>query len=380
MKLVVDENIAFAEEAFSQFGDVLLFSGRKITNDILSNADALIVRSITNVDENLLQNTNIKFVGTATIGTDHFDTNYLNENNIVFADARGCNADSVAEYVFTALLKIAVDNKFTLKNRSIGIIGIGNIGSRVVKYAEALGLIIYKNDPPKQCAGEGSNYVSLEEALQANIVTLHVPLNKTGIDKTFHLFDEKKLNELKNNTIIINSSRGAVVDNKALLDIIDKKHFKVILDVWEDEPLINNDLLQKVFIGSAHISGYSLEGKVNGTKMIYDALCRFTSQLNDWEPKLPTVENNVIDMSSTKNLEEKLHLIFKQIYNVGKDDSEMREMIGMDNDSRAAHFDNLRKEYPLRREFNNYTVIIRREDKKLGEILHELRFKVQVKD
>ncbi|MEE9571880.1 MAG: NAD(P)-dependent oxidoreductase, partial [Candidatus Neomarinimicrobiota bacterium] len=207
MKLVVDENIAFAEEAFSQFGDVLLFSGRKITNDILSNADALIVRSITNVDENLLQNTNIKFVGTATIGTDHFDTNYLNENNIVFADARGCNADSVAEYVFTALLKIAVDNKFTLKNRSIGIIGIGNIGSRVVKYAEALGLKVYKNDPPKQRAGEGSNYVSLEEALQANIVTLHVPLNKTGIDKTFHLFDEKKLNELKNNTIIINSSR-----------------------------------------------------------------------------------------------------------------------------------------------------------------------------
>ena len=380
MKLVVDENIAFAEEAFSQFGDVLLFSGRKITNDILSNADALIVRSITNVDENLLQNTNIKFVGTATIGTDHFDTNYLNENNIVFADARGCNADSVAEYVFTALLKIAVDNKFTLRNRSIGIIGIGNIGSRVVKYAEALGLIIYKNDPPKQCAGEGSNYVSLEEALQANIVTLHVPLNKTGIDKTFHLFDEKKLNELKNNTIIINSSRGAVVDNKALLDIIDKKHFKVILDVWEGEPLINTYLLRKVLVGSAHVAGYSLEGKVNGTKMIYDALCRFTSQLNDWEPKLPTVENNVIDMSSTKNLEEKLHLIFKQIYNVGKDDSEMREMIGMDNDSRAAHFDNLRKEYPLRREFNNYTVIIRREDKKLGEILHELRFKVQVKD
>ncbi len=380
MKLVVDENIALAEEAFSQFGDVLLTGGRKITNDILNNADALIVRSITNVDENLLQNTNIKFVGTATIGTDHFDINYLDENNIVFADARGCNADSVAEYVFTALLKIAVDNKLTLKNRSIGIIGVGNIGSRVVKYAEALGLKVYKNDPPKQRAGEGSNYVSLEEALQADIISLHVPLNKTGIDMSFHLLDVKKLNKIKNDTIIINSSRGAVVDNKALLDIIDKKHFKVILDVWEGEPLINTDLLQKMLIGSAHIAGYSLEGKVNGTKMIYDALCRFTSQLNDWEPKLPTVENNVIDMSSTKNLEEKLHLIFKQIYNVEKDDSEMREMIGMDNDSRAAHFDNLRKEYPLRREFNNYTVIIRREDKKLGEILHELRFKVQVKD
>ena len=142
MKLVVDENIVLAEEAFSQFGDVLLISGRQITNEILHNADALIVRSITNVDENLLQNTNIKFVGTATIGTDHIDTNYLNENNIVFADARGCNADSVAEYVFTALLKTAVDNKLTLKNRSIGIIGDGNIGSKVAKYAEAFGIIV----------------------------------------------------------------------------------------------------------------------------------------------------------------------------------------------------------------------------------------------
>ncbi len=261
----------------------------------------------------------------------------------------------------------------------VGIIGVGNIGSRVVKYAEALGLKVYKNDPPKQRAGEGSNYVSLEEALQADIITLHVPLNKTGIDKTFHLLDEKKLNELKNDTIIINSSRGAVVDNNALLNIIDKKHFKVILDVWEDEPLINTDLLQKVFVGSAHVAGYSLEGKINGTKMIYDALCRFTNKPNDWEPKLPTVENNIIDVSSVKNLEEKLHIIFKQIYNVEKDDSEMREMVEMDNDSKAAHFDKLRKEYPLRREFTNYTILIKETDKQLKGILETFRFNIKIK-
>jgi len=185
MKLVVDENIAFAEEAFSQFGDVLLISGRQITNDILGNADVLIVRSITNVDENLLQSTNIKFVGTATIGTDHIDTDYLNENKLTFTDAKGCNADSVAEYVFTALLnallKIAVDSKFILKNKSIGIIGVGNVGSKVAKYAEALGLKVYKNDPPKQRAGEGNNYVSLEEALQADIITLHVSWNRQNL-------------------------------------------------------------------------------------------------------------------------------------------------------------------------------------------------------
>jgi erythronate-4-phosphate dehydrogenase len=380
VKLVVDENIALSEEAFSQFGDVLLISGRKITNDNLRNSDALIVRSITNIDENLLQNTNIKFVGTATIGTDHFDTNYLNENNIAFADAKGCNADSVAEYVFTALLNIAPREKISFKNKSIGIIGVGNVGSRVEKYAEALGLKVYKNDPPKQRADKGNNYVSLKEALQADIITLHVPLNKTGIDRTFHLLDEEKLNKIKNNTVIINSSRGAVVDNKALLDMIDKKHFKVILDVWEGEPLINTDLLQKVLIGSAHVAGYSLEGKVNGTKMVYDALCRFTNQQNDWEPKLPSVENNIIDVSSVKNLEEKLQLIFKQIYNVEKDDSEMREMIEMDNDSKADYFDNLRKDYPLRREFTNYNVLIEETDKQLRGVLEAFRFKVKFKD
>ncbi|MFC2119696.1 4-phosphoerythronate dehydrogenase [Bacteroidota bacterium] len=380
MQLVVDENIVFAEEAFSQFGDVLLMSGREITNDILHNADALIVRSITNVDEELLQNTNIKFVGTATIGTEHVDINYLDENAIAFADAKGCNADSVVEYVFTALLKILVDNKLTLKNKSIGIIGVGNIGSRVVKYAEALGLKVYKNDPPKQRADDEGNYVSLEEALRTDIITIHVPLNKTGIDKTFHLLDEKKLSQIKSNTIIINSSRGEVVDNKALLNIFDKKHFKVILDVWEGEPLINTDLLQKVILGSAHIAGYSLEGKVNGTKMIYDALCRFTNQQNDWEPKLPSVENNIIDVSSTKKIEEKLHFIFNHIYKIEADDSEMREMVEMDSDSRAAYFDKLRKEYPFRREFTNYTVLIEENDKELKSILGTFRFNVKIKD
>jgi erythronate-4-phosphate dehydrogenase len=380
MQLVVDENIAFAGEAFSQFGDVALISGRQITNDILRNADALIVRSVTNVDENLLQNTNIKFVGTATIGTDHIDINYLDENSIGFADAKGCNADSVAEYVFTALLKIAIDNKLTLKNKSIGIIGIGNVGSRVEKYAEALGLKVYKNDPPKQRAGNGSNYVSLEEALMTDIITLHVPLNKTGIDKTFHLLDEEQLNKNSSGSILINTSRGAVVDNKALLDVIGKKHLKVILDVWEGEPSINADLLQKVLISTAHVAGYSLEGKVNGTKMIYDALCRFTNQQNDWEPKLPTVENNIIDVSSAENLEEKLHFIFNQIYNIKTDDSEMKEMKEMHNDSRAAYFDKLRKEYPLRREFTNYTILIEETDKQLKGILESFRFKVKVED
>jgi erythronate-4-phosphate dehydrogenase len=380
MKLVIDENIAFAEEAFSQFGEVLLFNGREISNDMLRNADALITRSITEVDKNLLQDTKIKFVGTATIGTDHVDIDYLQKANIAFADAKGCNAYSVAEYVFTALINVAVKENISLENKTIAIIGVGNVGSKVVNFAKARGLKILKSDPPKEREGDGTDYVTIEEALQADIITLHVPLNKSGIDRSVHLIDEEQLNNINDETILINTSRGAVIDNGALLNMIDKKHFKVILDVWEGEPLINTDLLQKVLIGSAHVAGYSLEGKVNGTKMIYDALCTFTNQPNDWEPKLPTVENNIIDVSSAKNIEEKLHLIFKQIYNIEKDDSEMRKMIEMDDNLRAAYFDKLRKEYSLRREFTNYTVVLNREDENLRKILRKFRFEVQTKD
>jgi erythronate-4-phosphate dehydrogenase len=156
MKIVADENIAYAKEAFSEFGDVQLVDGRKITNQQLINIDALIVRSITNVNSNLLDGTKVKFVGTATIGSDHIDLNYLKNSNITFADSKGCNADSVAEYVFTSLLKIAVDENIKLNKKSIGVVGIGNIGSRVVRIAEAFGMKVFKNDPPLERKGIGN--------------------------------------------------------------------------------------------------------------------------------------------------------------------------------------------------------------------------------
>ncbi len=377
MNIVVDENIAYAKAAFSEFGDVQLVDGRKITNQQLKNVDALIVRSITNVKGNLLDGTKVKFVGTATIGSDHIDLNYLKKNNISFADAKGCNADSVAEYVFTALFKIAADENIRLNKKSIGVVGIGNIGSKVVRIAEALGMLVLKNDPPLERKGIGEKYVSLDEILQADIITMHVPLNKGGRDNTVHLFNKDKLNQIRNGAIIINTSRGVVIDNDALYNITQSKKLYNILDVWENEPTINIDLLSITKIGTAHIAGYSLEGKVNGTVMIYNALCNFTGKPPSWKPELPEVENKEFVLDNSKNDELKLYNLLRAVYKVEGDGTRMRKMIKVKRRERGNYFDLLRKEYPIRREFSNYTVKLREDELYLKKILKTLRFKTK---
>jgi len=377
MNIVADENIAYAKEAFSQFGAVHLVDGRKIANQQLNNVDALIVRSITNVKCNLLKGTKVKFVGTATIGSDHIDLNYLKKNNITFADAKGCNADSVAEYVFTALLKIAVDEKIKLNEKTIGVVGIGNIGSKVEKIAETLGMRVLKNDPPLERKGIGKNYVSLDEILQADIITLHVPLNKGGQDNTVHLLNEKNLGQIREKAIIINTSRGAVIDNDAFYNIIPDKKLNNILDVWENEPRVNIDLLNITKIGTAHIAGYSLEGKVNGTMMTYNALCNFTGKAPCWKPALPEVEDKEVVLDDSKSNELILYNLLKAIYDIEGDDRRMRNMIEVKREERGDYLDRLRKEYPIRREFSNYTIKLREDELNLKKILETLRFKVK---
>lgn len=378
MKLIVDENIAFAHEAFSGFGNVILVDGRSLTNRDVKDADALIVRSITQIDENLLAASKVQFVGTATIGTDHIDLGYLQKRNIKFADAKGCNADSVAEYVFTALLKVASENKISLRDKTIGIVGIGNIGSRVVRIAESFGMKVLKNDPPLERAGIGNNYVNLDEILKADVITLHVPLSVEGVDKTHHLLNEGNLKLIKENAIIINTSRGPVIDNKALLKETNKKNFLLVLDVWEEEPRVNLDLLGLAKVASAHIAGYSFEGKVNGTKIIYDAVCHHLNKKPEWIPKLPTINELELALPQVKSDQEKLYKFFKFIYDIEKDDKRLREISNYKADEQAAYFDKLRKTYPIRREFSNFTVLLSGKDKHLKSFLETLHCKVKI--
>jgi len=376
MNLIIDENIAFAKEAFSYFGKVILVDGRTLTNKVVKDADALIIRSITKVDEELLSKSKVRFVGTATIGTDHIDLDYLKKHNITCADAKGCNADSVAEYVFTALMKAASEKKLSLKSKTIGVVGIGNIGSRVARIAESFGMKVLKNDPPLERKGIGKNYVSLEEILKADIITLHVPLSFEGIDKTHHLINEKILKKIRENIILINTSRGAVIDNEALLDESSGKYLELVIDVWENEPDINIDLMKATKIATAHIAGYSFEGKVSGTKMIYKSLCKFLNIKPTWQPKLPLIERKDLQLSDGKSDEEKLFKLFSSIYDIEKDDARLREISTYKLNEQAGYFDLLRKSYPVRREFSNFTVQLSEKEKHLKPILESFRFKV----
>jgi len=379
MKLVVDENIAFAKEAFSGFGELILLNGRSITNQQVQDSDVLIVRSITKINQELLKNSKVRFVGTATIGTDHIDLDYLKTSKVAFADAKGCNADSVAEYVFTALLKVASEEKISLKDKTIGVVGVGNIGSRVVRIAESFGMKVLKNDPPLERKGIGKNYVTLEDTLKADIITFHVPLYPDGIDKTYHLLNEENLKKIKPGTIILNTSRGPVIDNNALLKENITKNFNLILDVWENEPSINTKLLDKVKIGTPHIAGYSFEGKVNGTKMIYDSLCKHLKIQSTWQPDLPEITNTELKIPVGETVEKKLYSLFSSIYNLENDDKKLSEISKHNNDEQSKYFDRLRKEYPIRREFSNFTVTISEEDRYLEPFLERFRFKVREK-
>ena len=377
MNIIIDANIAYAEEAFSHLGYTRLVDGRTLTNKDVKDADILIVRSITNVNENLLKNSKVRFVGTATIGTDHIDLDYLKSQNITFVEANGCNADSVAEYVFTALLKISSEKNISLSETTIGVVGVGNIGGKVVRLAESFGMKVLKNDPPLQRKGIGDKYVAFKKILEADIITLHVPLTFEGVDKTFYILNKSNLNEIKRSSIIINTSRGAVIDNAALLIESIEGKFELALDVWEDEPSVNPELLIKSKIATPHIAGYSFEGKVKGTKIIYDALCKYLNTKPIWQPDLPEIENKEIRLRGGKTDEEKLYTLFSSIYDIEKDDDLMRKILNYDINDRAGYFDLMRKKYPVRREFSNHTVYISENEMHLKPILENFRFTVK---
>jgi erythronate-4-phosphate dehydrogenase len=347
MNIVADPNILFVREAFAALGDVRLVPGRQIAADTVRAADLLLVRSVTPVNESLLAGSRVQFVATATIGTDHIDLEHLRHRGIGFASAAGSNANSVAEYVVAALLELAHRHKDRLRDKTLGVIGVGNVGSRVVRYARALGMRVLENDPPRQRAERLPDFVSLERVLaEAGVVTLHVPLD----DSTRHLLHPDNLRGFA----LLNTARGAVVDNRALLKAIDGERIPAaVLDVWEHEPHISPELLDVVDLGTPHIAGYSLDGKVNGVRMIYEAACRHLGVPATWQPQLPpaNVPRLVVDAGPTEDAEDVLRRTIRRVYNVAADSDALRA------DVRA--FDRLRAEYPVRREFFNTELVVR---------------------
>ncbi len=361
MKTTADENMPFAAEAFGNLGEVQLAPGRGMSAELLEDTDCLAVRSITGVNEGLLSGTPVKFVGTATIGTDHVDQEYLKRAGVGFASAPGCNAISVAEYVMAALLELAGRKGFALSGKVLGIIGVGNVGSRVAARARALGLEVVLNDPPLAGRTGDKKYRPLHELLErADMVTVHVPLEEAGPHPTFQLINEALLSRLKPGAILLNTSRGAVAGGAAVEAAIDSGALgAVVLDVWEGEPTVRASLLEKVDIGTPHIAGYSFDGKARGTRMIYEAACRHFGVEPLWTPEglLPAPANAVIELSG--NIADAQSLLAKTVlesYDITADDKDMRAMLNLPEDARAKYFDALRKGYPVRREFASRTV------------------------
>jgi len=360
VKIVADANIPFVEECFSSIADVAVVPGRDISRDTISGADVLLVRSITKVDEELLSGGSVKFVGTATTGTEHVDVGYLAGAGIGFASAPGCNANSVAEYVTAALLALAKKHRFTLAGKSIGIVGAGNVGSRVEAKTRALGMKPLLNDPPLARRTGLKKYLPLDELMGCDFITIHTPLTFEGIDRTFHLADEKFFGAMKDDAFFINTARGAVADTAAMRNALAAgRPAGVVLDVWENEPNIDAGLILKAELSTPHIAGYSFDGKVAGLMMIYRAVCEYfgleaQKEADDFLPA-PEVPEIRVDPQSADE-QTIIHDTVQQVYVINRDDFNTREILLVPESERGDFFDSLRKNYPVRREFHNTTV------------------------
>ncbi|MGF1739669.1 4-phosphoerythronate dehydrogenase [Vibrio profundum] len=355
MKILIDENMPYAEQLFSQLGEVILKPGRSLTSDDLVDIDALMIRSVTKVNSALLAKANkLKFVGTATAGMDHVDQQLLREKGIYFTAAPGCNKVGVAEYVLSVLMVLSQQHGFSIFDKTVGIVGAGQVGSYLHKCLTGLGIKVLLNDPLKQQQGDERCFTDLDQLLeQADVVTLHTPITKGGDYPTYHLIDEQRLAHLRGDQILINAARGPIVDNLALKNrLLKQDGFIAALDVFEHEPQVDMDLLPLLSFATPHVAGYGLEGKARGTTMIFNYFCEFIGQetrisATDLLPVAPIPKMHLAqawDESALRNLTQ-------VIYDVRKDDALFRREI-----AKPGAFDQMRKAYWDRREFGAVTI------------------------
>lgn len=336
MKVIVDNKIPYIREALSRLADeVIYLPGKEFTPEIVRDADALIIRTRTLCNRELLEGSRVKFIGTATIGFDHIDTAYCREAGIRWSNCPGCNAGAVEQYVHAALLLLQKEKGVDLRKACLGIVGVGHVGSHILSMAGRLGMRVLLNDPPRADNGE-SGFVSLQAlAEECDILTFHTPLIKEGNYATFHLADSVFFAGLKKKPYLINTSRGEVVCTEALLEAMDSEKISgAVIDVWEHEPHINLELLDKVFLGTPHIAGYSADGKANATRMVLEAFCRFFGKKIDFTIALPA------DPHSPYDKDENIRIL--QQYNPHRDCEALR--------AHPELFEQLRGDYPLRRE------------------------------
>ena len=373
MKIIVDNKIPYIKGALEPFADVIYLPGNLTTAEVVKDADALITRTRTICNKEILEGSRVKFIATATIGFDHIDTDYCETAGIEWANAPGCNAESVNQYISSALFSYSGRRKFALKGKTIGIVGVGQVGSRVAETCKTLGMVVLLNDPPRERVEDPSQFVSLQTIReQADIISFHVPLNREGDDRTFHMVSEKFLQGLKKKPLIINTCRGEVFDSKAVYKAIEANDLSgLVIDCWENEPELDLNLLKMADYGTPHIAGYSKDGKANGTRISVQAISRFFKLgIDDWEPLgVEAPRDPVVELDGNERGEDSILAdAVLSTYNIESDDQALRDNPQL--------FEQLRGDYPVRREFDSYSVRVRNVEIGVLEKLGKLGFKV----
>jgi erythronate-4-phosphate dehydrogenase len=373
MKIIIDDKIPYIHGAFEPVAEVVYLAGAKTTPEVVRDADAIVTRTRTICNEKLLAGSSVKFIATATIGYDHIDTDYCDAAGIRWTNAPGCNSKSVEQYIASTMMVLAEKYGWNLSEKTIGVVGVGNVGSKVARVAELFGMKVLLNDPPRERAEGSGSFVSLQTIQQeADIITLHVPLNMKGEDATYHLADESFFRSLGSKAVLINSCRGEVVETQAVKNALKQGMIAdFVCDCWENEPDLDLELLDLTTIATPHIAGYSKDGKATGTLMSVQAISDFFNlKLNDWRPsgvELPVQAEINIDGSGL-TLQQILSQAVLHTYDIRNDDAEFRK--------NPALFEQLRGDYPVRREFQAFTVIVKNVNEQAIEKLKALGFKV----
>jgi len=373
MKLIIDDKIPYIRGAFEDVSEVIYLSGAKTTAEIAKDADAIVTRTRTICNEKLLAGSSVKFIATATIGFDHIDTDYCDANGIRWTNAPGCNSKSVEQYIASTLMVLAEKNGWNMSEKCIGIVGVGNVGSKVARVAEIFGMKVLLNDPPIERAEGSEKFVSIETIMnEADIITLHVPLNMKGEDATFHLGNELFLSSLKKKPVLINSCRGEVIETEAVKAGLKNGQISAfVCDCWENEPEIDLELLSLTEIATPHIAGYSKDGKATGTLMSVQAINEFFGLgLENWKPtgveapKEPEFEIDGNELTEQQILSKAI----LHTYDIRNDDKTFR--------ANTELFEQLRGDYPTRREFQAFTIVAKNIKTATFEKLFKLGFNI----
>jgi len=372
MKIVADKKIPFLKGVLEPFAEVHYLPGDEITPDILKDAEVLLTRSITRCNADLLGKSSVELIATATIGDDHIDKQFCKENNIRWTSAKGCNAGAVEQYVAAALLEIAANENTQLLGKTIGIIGVGEIGSRVARVAELLGMKTLLNDPPRAREEGADGFSDLNDIQhKADFITLHVPLTFGGDDKTFHLLNDDFFEGLAKPVVLINASRGAVLDTEVLKNAVKAELIKkLVVDVWENESNIDIDLLESVEIATPHIAGYSIEGKANATSMIVQAVSHIYGMgIDDWYPEIPADPRQMeLDCKSMSD-QEVYRMVFNAVYPIHADSVNLK--------AAPEHFPDLRENYVFRHENTAWELILNNARKNIKSTLRSFGFQIK---